>query len=926
MPSFAIANYNSKTNTSAKAENNEGLTTISLKTDKKTKNGKTNTYFTVYVKAIDETITIDWGNGEPEEYTLGSDYEKIRKHFSSSGMHNVIIKGMHIKGIQFNSASKLHSIEFDNATELEEVVIGGEEYLQTIDLSACPMMKTVKCFSSSLSSIAIPESVELLKCSENKLSFRTLPDITPNMNADNYDYSAQKAFTIDESFINGQTVNLSEWTKRKGVTETPQETVFEWYEMIEDDFWGATEEKLDASAYTVKDGVTHFNEVPANQVICKMTSAAFPGLECKSEPITISEDSNVEGYRLGYSYGEPKGSSKAGGKIWYAAGPIFTANELMEFKGDKAVGVRVYMPQAYDNAKVFVRNGVSLNKANLCEKIVNLQKGWNEIYFDAATDLPTDSLLVAYMIKTKNNNDLVNSFDRSIFNDNQTWEMVQDIYESPDENVDFYETPWFNSSNTLPAVPVQVLLSGDKKHFENRLTVNGFYPQFYAPLNGEEKGEIKILLANRGLNKIESISLNYMLDDGSEVAEYVELPVSIEPYEQLTTENYVSFMLPYPDTERHTIKLELVAINGIEDANIYNGKWSQLTQGYHPDNVFPKTPLIETLMSEGDPFSADSEQNLTSLLEQKRWVGHNMVRADYHLSVGDRSDMYELPEFVFDQSVGRLAIYDGEEGYMPEQQTILPSIMIDRDVMTTFAKYRCMGSPFLPIMNNNILGDILLPEALEAPGFAEISVIQKEGETNKGAKFDIYGCISKDIIDRSNLRLSIFLLEDDLMGKQTLFDPFSNEIIEDETFRHAPLVRSYITNPDGEEIVLDENGEFMFTTPEIMLDGMNITKTKVVVFVHKYVEDNKIGNYVLNTTASSIDESLLTSIEEAAKDANIEVDVVDNNIIVKGEYNSLSIFDINGRCVSNSNLNEGVYIVKLVLNDGSIYIKRVIVK
>ena len=108
------------------------------------------------------------------------------------------------------------------------------------------------------------------------------------------------------------------------------------------------------------------------------------------------------------------------------------------------------------------------------------------------------------------------------------------------------------------------------------------------------------------------VTVKYSFDRGPETT--IQLPVSLEPYQQQTVDgDHLRISIPYQNTERHTLSLQLTSVNGV-DGHISNASWSQLTQGYHKDKVFPRTPLVETLMSEGDPFAANAEKNLTSLL------------------------------------------------------------------------------------------------------------------------------------------------------------------------------------------------------------------------------------------------------------------------------------------------------------------------
>lgn len=892
---------------------------IKLTTTKRTKGNSNTKKFNIELCVISpQDVIIDWGDGRVDttrvETTSPEDgTSKHRRHFQDGkSEHTVSILGqvsyLKVKG------QKLKSVDLTQASDLTELSITSESDLTSLDASTCTNLKKLTCTSSGLKSLLLPKSLSSLNCSGNALGITDLPDLYSGMNREDYLFGAQRAHIIESTLIRGLRVDLTAYTNRCGVTEVPQQTVFTWYDI--------NGNEIDHSEYQERDGLFAFSEEPATSIYCKYSTPAFPDEQFTTLPIDL-KPTQGEMYRLGYSYGTPsaRGSEKAGGKLWYAAGPLFTKQELEPFIGDKIVGIRVYLHQDYLGSKVFIRSGLDQVKENLVEKLVDLKAGWNEIIFDKQVEIPQDSLLAAYFIRTENKSDVVLAGDRSIFNVNHLWEMIQDRQEAPDPSAPFYETTWINSSKDLPAAPVQVLLQGDDPaHFENRVAVIGFYPSFYAPINAQGECEIPILLANKGLNKIDKVAIKYSFDKGSETT--LQLPISLEPYQLQTVDgNHLRISIPYNDTERHMLSLQLASVNGV-DGHISNASWSQLTQGYHRDKVFPRTPLVETLMSEGDPFAANAEKNLTSLLASKNWTGHNIVRMDYRLGVGDRPDAYELPEAVFNDAVGRFAILSGEPGYTSDQETVIPSIMVDRDIMTNYALYLYKGSPFLPILDNNSLAKMLIQDAIDAPGFAELSIIQSMSETPQATHFNVSGVISRDLQDVSNLSITLLLIEEDLVGNQTIFDPFRQEIVEQEGFVHAPTARAFITAPQGEHLTISDDMSYQYDSPDVILQGMNPDKCKVVAFIHKSSPKEKLNNMVLNSTASTVEVQKINAVsfQPNSADSDITCTIDDRVLIVSGETQSVVLYDAQGKVVPTDELTPGLYIAKVVDMQGVMHI------
>ncbi len=892
---------------------------IRLTTTKATKGNSNTKKFNIEICVnTPREVTIDWGDGKVETVTIETtdpetETTKLRRHFQDGKKEHIVsITGDGVTCLKVNG-QKLKNIDLSNSNDLLSLSITSEPAVQELNASACTKLQKLVCSNNGLTRLSLPNGLTYLDCSNNALGITSIPDLQTGMAKENFIYAPQRAHDINSTLIKGFVADLSTFTNRKGVATEAQQTEFEWY-----DTDGV---ELSTTAYHENEGIFTFNTQPGTPIYCKYSTPAFPGIEFQTSPITLTQ--SAVAYRFGYSYGTPsaKGSEKAGGKLWYAAGPVFTDKELASFKNDKIAGIRVYVHQAYPQSKVFVRAGLSQTKGNLAEKITDLNAGWNEIMFDTPVEIPQDSLLAAYFIRTENKTDVVLAGDQSIRNVNHLWEMIQDRQEAPEPGALFYETSWINSSKDLPAAPVQVLLQGEQSHFENRITVIGFYPSFYAPINAAGASEFPVLLANRGLNKIEKIEVNYSIDQGQTTT--VELPVNLEPYSQQTIDgDFLKMTIPYPDTKRHTLALELAKVNGTA-GNIMNAKWSQLTQGYHKDKAFPRTPLVETLMSEGDPFAANAEKNITSLLNSKAWAGHNIVRMDYHLGIGDRQDTYELPEIVFNSSVGRLAIFNDEEGYTKEQETVIPSIMVDRDIMTSYATYLYKGSPFLPVLDNNSMAQLLITDAIASPGFAELSIVQNKPDTRGATQFEVSGVISQDV-EFDNLNITVLLVEDGLVGKQTMYDAFLQEIVENENFVHAPIARSFITHPQGDALTVEDNGTYTYKSPNVFLDGMNVNKCKVVAFIHKNTEHNKLGNMVLNTTASNIDPDKIQSSSAIDRVENTHIDctIVSGKLVVKGNVQSVELYDIQGHKTATQNLPNGIYMARITDGNGAIHFKK----
>ena len=178
-------------------------------------------------------------------------------------------------------------------------------------------------------------------------------------------------------------------------------------------------------------------------------------------------------------------------------------------------------------------------------------------------------------------------------------------------------------------------------------------------------------------------------------------------------------------------------------------------------------------------------------------------------------------------------------------------------------------------------------------------------------------------------------------------------------FVHTNVLR-YVDDAGfkGTEVKFEENGDFKIvkefpinstnaTTGKlaenaILLEGSNNTledamkQTNVIAFLHYYqelptndnVENNDtrlLGNEVLNATQRKVSFSSFDGVDMIANQ-NVHVTIQDGSIEVNVPYTDLKVYDMAGHMISATGIQEGVYLVRLELTDGSVIFTKVIAK
>ncbi|MBN2743260.1 MAG: T9SS type A sorting domain-containing protein [Marinilabiliaceae bacterium] len=133
------------------------------------------------------------------------------------------------------------------------------------------------CSGNQLTQLNVSNCPSLiaLDCSNNQLSFATLPAVLPAYQED-YVYTPQTPQLLADYVTTGQTIDLSAMATIGGHT-----TTFAW----------KTEYNIPLTLgtdYTINNGVTQFIKAPTDKVVCTMTNEAFPDFEASSPLVSNS--------------------------------------------------------------------------------------------------------------------------------------------------------------------------------------------------------------------------------------------------------------------------------------------------------------------------------------------------------------------------------------------------------------------------------------------------------------------------------------------------------------------------------------------------------------------------------------------------------------------------------------------------------------
>lgn len=242
---------------------------ITMETENPTSN-----LFTINIASVIENnkIQVDWGDGFLVDFIVGTSSTNISGLLTGS---TIKIYGFGITELNVQSKG-LTKLDVSEATELKNIDCSSNK-LVSLNLSNNIKLVSVQCQLNQINSILLPNSTELtnIQCQQNKLTFTTLPKIIGNYI--NYIYYPQSTIvTSKRKYDISEVIDLSKDQFINNIA-----TEYKWKTK------GGLTLKKDID-YSESFGEFNFINVSQDSVFCEMTNTNFPDLVQKSNTIAIN--------------------------------------------------------------------------------------------------------------------------------------------------------------------------------------------------------------------------------------------------------------------------------------------------------------------------------------------------------------------------------------------------------------------------------------------------------------------------------------------------------------------------------------------------------------------------------------------------------------------------------------------------------------
>ena len=369
------------------------------------------------------------------------------------------------------------------------------------------------------------------------------------------------------------------------------------------------------------------------------------------------------------------------------------------------------------------------------------------------------------------------------------------------------------------------------------------------------------------------------------------------------------------------------------------------------DEVFERTTLVEVFTSEACQYCPAGVKWMEDLINkpENEKIRKNLAVVSHH--------SFFAPDFMEHPYSKGLAPFYGvrnDNGDITLVRPSSPTNMFNRKPVAALDDARGKNGSVCGIIKNQTELEKVVDDAKRNPASVRLEVKPWFKKDDNKLNVIVEGHASARL-DRSRpVYLTIMVTQDQIAPRD---QKYSASPIPG--FVHTNVLR-YVDDAGfkGTEVKFEENGDFKIvkefpinstnaTTGKlaenaILLEGSNNTledamkQTNVIAFLHYYqelptndnVENNDmrlLGNEVLNAAQRGVSFSSFDAVDMIANQ-NVHVTVQDGSIEVNVPYTDLKVYDMAGHMISATGIQEGVYLVRLELTDGSVIFTKVIAK
>lgn len=567
---------------------------------------------------------------------------------------------------------------------------------------------------------------------------------------------------------------------------------------------------------------------------------------------------------------------------------------LAPFVGQKLSAVKIGLGGEVPDVNVFVREELKGN--DVASTVIEKgQMSWNYAKFETPYIIPADKDLYVGYSYNHSGSMYVIGLESGVY-------AAGSCYLGFVGGGENYFDDLSASSYELGKLLIAAIIGEDVEAYGNSLTLDASSMPSIVQKN--LPFSTKITVINTGWNEVSEASV-YFREEANSVTKNVSFEPALQPGEIaecelndliVSTDQKVGFNVLTVNKAQNYATKSLLYV----DCKVYD------------EEVYERNMLLEHYTGTWCSNCPDGVKMIKDLMEGNE---DRFVWISYHIY---------LDEFCNEEGTANAVKFTGGG--------TAPIMMLNRTARNLMNPsggsgiFALSAHPTLFAYTNN--KENFVDAELSEPARVSVNISQSYDSEKNSLHITVSGKKASGYLDDKNLVLTVNILEDGQVAPQV---GGSGDTVHDN------ILRDILSDMEGDALTFDEEGNYKMEYDFVIPDKYTSSTTgritypvrknmKIAAFVSNK-SDVLNQNNVFNVSQEKFISDVASDVEYVNDDSSVYgLYSQDGRIYVMGEASSLEIYNMSGSLLENNNLSAGIYLVKVVDNNGNIKIEKIFVR
>lgn len=536
----------------------------------------------------------------------------------------------------------------------------------------------------------------------------------------------------------------------------------------------------------------------------------------------------------------------------------------------------------------FVRDG-SFNGENLATGSGTVKMGWNRIELTPVPVQDIDRLCVGFYTDVKKDVCSIPKLSPS--------GVPNSIFLFSGETNAEGKELWYDMHlvEGMAKMPIMLVISDPRGKLVDLVSVSDFRTNTI--VWREDVHNAQMTVKNVGSNNINNLKISSIFNDdvmGND--DLVELDEPLEP------NDYRVLELPIYCLGTGVHKFAMTEVNGNKPISADTIEFELIGVPWDIEGKYKHRPLLEF-------FCSEENYMYPTYWDEMFYPGFRNFESNYTLVMPHVDDKYMTGDN--DAIVQMLTMVDNDS-----MRVLLPSFTINRQdnleyMVADKGTIFFLGIPlhYPDDVEKQEVVNTMYRDIMFKPTFASVDIASNFTDDLSSVNIDVTGAVEEGVLPvGESLYLTVYLMERNVVSYDQLFwGDKEGQVNEPREYVHRNIIRDVLTDMWGDELAQTGGDYSQSFTVELDPDW-NKSNLYIAAFLSRSVENPVLSRNVINSAEGVI--GWPNAIYGVEKDQEPTVTSHDGMVYIDGESRGVEVYNLAGTRLENSNLADGVYLVK----------------